>query len=82
MERGGKQLGRRSVCVKLQMLLRTCPNSTIKHRAPYWRVRGVEWVHGRLDVQLPEIMEKRFYSIVVLCLVQDDKLHISGGDKS
>jgi hypothetical protein len=29
-----------------------------------------------LDVQLPEIVEERFDSVVVLCLVQDDKLHV------
>ena len=32
----------------LEVFLRTRPHSTVEHRAAYWRVRGMEWIHGRL----------------------------------
>ena len=35
-----------------------------------------EYESADLDIQFPEVIEEHFDSIVVLCLVQDDKLHV------
>ena len=76
----------------LQVLLRARPRPTVEHRAPDWRVRGMERIHGRLkslstpdtttkratdlEIQLPEVIEEHLDPVVVLRLVQDDKLHV------
>lgn len=76
----------------LEVFLRTRPHPTVEHGAAYRRVGSVERIHGRLrnpskkrkqkgedtdlDIQLPEVVEEHLDPVVVLCLVQEDKLHV------
>jgi hypothetical protein len=38
--------------------------------------RKIKGVDTDLEIQLPEVIEEHFNPVVVLCLVQDDKLHV------